>query len=410
MSQSVKKLDYLPGLDGIRALAAFLVISTHWPNNSISLKFGWIGVNIFFVLSGFLITRILVNDKPQVFRTYILNFFYKRALRIFPAYYLFFIATALIILSLHWLVPSLAGNGLLNSGVFTLKHDTPAYLTYTLNLKMNLAYFFNWPMNEHAFFGHVWSLAVEEQFYILFPFIVYFSSPLLLKKLVIAIIIICPLIRLWAALVGVSVVTNKYWLGELIYTNTFCQSDALATGAFLALYPVKIKFPYLNFFAVSAICVAVGLTCFFFLRKAGFFLVAGKSLGFDFPAFWFDQRTPWLFINIRAFYQYTLVNLFAFVLIAPATLHKPLFPALFKSKPAIYFGKISYGVYLYHGPLLGFLIILVSFFGDWSKITTSPLADLSIFLVYLVMVILVAHTSYKYFEQKILKRYKRIHA
>ena len=406
ISKPAEKLDYLPGLDGIRALAAFLVIFTHWPNNGISLKFGWIGVNIFFVLSGFLITRILVHEKQNGFKPYISKFFLNRVLRIFPIYYLFFCITALIILALYAFVPQLSDNDILLSGVNTLKHDTPVYLTYSYNIKINLAYFFHWHDNQNQFFGHLWSLAVEEQFYLIFPFIVYFLNVQSLKKLVIAIIIICPLIRLWAAIIGVHLVTDRFWLGETIYSNTFCQADALATGALLALFPIKIRFPYRNFLIVTFICLLVGLTCFFFLRRAGYFLVEGKSLGFNYPGFWFDQKTPWFLINIRAFYQYALVNLFAVVLIAPATIKKPLFPAIFNAKPISYLGKISYGIYLFHNPIIGFFMVAGTFFGGWYKLTASPLVNLGVFIFYLIIVISLAHVSYQYFERKILSKYK----
>ncbi|MDB4926959.1 acyltransferase [Mucilaginibacter sp.] len=405
MSNSINKLDYIPGLDGIRALAAFLVISTHWPNNSISLKFGWIGVNIFFVLSGFLITRILVNEKSKDFKPYIRNFFFKRALRILPIYYLFFLVTTLIILFTYWFIPVLSHNEVILSAINSIKYDLPAYLTFTFNTKLNLAYFFNWHISSNHFSGHVWSLAVEEQFYLIFPFIVYFSDTRTLKKIIISIIIICPLMRLWAAIVGVHLVTNSYWLGEFFYTNTFCQADALATGALLALFPIKIRFPYLNFFIVLTICIAVGLTCLFFLRKAGYFLVAGKSLGFDFPGYWFVEKTSWFFINIRAFYQYTLVNLFAFVLIAPAIVKKPIFPSIFTSKPIIYLGKISYGIYLFHSPILAFFMLAATFFGGWVIITSNPVIDLCFFIVYLAIVIIMAHLSYKYFERRLINKY-----
>ena len=331
MNQSTKKLDYIPGLDGIRALAALLVIFTHWPNNALSLKFGWIGVNIFFVLSGFLITRILLNSKSHDISTYLRTFFCKRALRIFPVYYLFVFTTFFVIFALYNFVPPLKTHELIAMGLNTFRHDWLAYLTYTINLKMNMAYFFKWPMYTHAILGHVWSLAVEEQFYIIFPFVVYFSSTSTLKKIVISIILICPLIRLCSALFIVNMVSNRFWLGEFIYTNPFCQADALATGALLALYPIKIKFPYLIFFIVSLLFITVGLTCFLFLRKAGYFLVAGSSLGFDFPAFWLDEKSPWLLFNIRSFYQYSLVNLLAFTLIAPAVGQKGIFPLIFES-------------------------------------------------------------------------------
>jgi len=400
------KLDYLPGLDGIRALAAFLVIATHWPNNSISLKFGWIGVNIFFVLSGFLITRILIHEKQKNFKIYLSNFFYKRVLRIFPIYYLFFFVTASIILLAYYFVPQLSTDQLLRAGVNTVRNDTPYYLTYTYNIKLNLSYFFNLTNYSSGFFGHLWSLAVEEQFYLVFPFIVYFLNKEALKKLVIAIIIICPLIRLWAAVVGVHMVTNRYWLGEFLYTNTFCQADALAAGALLALSPITLKRHYLNFFLVAFTCLIVGLVCFYFLRKAGYFLVEGKSLGYNFPALWLEEYTPHFLINIRAFYQYSLVNLLAVFLIAPATIKKPLFPSLFNSKAASYLGKISYGIYLFHNPMISFFIIGASFLGGWAKLTDNSVMHLGIFVFYLILVIFLAHLSYQYFERKVILKYR----
>ncbi|SHN24148.1 acyltransferase family protein [Mucilaginibacter sp. OK098] len=406
MNSKPEKLDYIPGLDGIRALAALLVISTHWPNNSLSLKFGWIGVNIFFVLSGFLITRILVNEKQRAFKQYLSNFFYKRALRIFPIYYLFIFSTTIIILLIYCFIPALSKDGSLIAGLNAIKYDLPFYLTYTYNIKLNLAPLFHFGDYSNDFFGHLWSLAIEEQFYIIFPFLVYFLDSKQLKKLVIAIIIICPLIRLWAALIGTHLVSNKYWLGELLYTNTFCQADALAAGALLALYPIKIKFPYRTFFVVMLIFLVTGLTCLYFLRQAGYFLVDGKSLGYDFPAFWFTETTSHFLINIRGFYQYSLVNLLAFFLIAPAVIKKPLFPAVLQSKPISYLGKISYGVYLFHYPIKAFFVMGGSFFGGWFKLTANPFIHISIFILYLFVVIMLAHFSYQYFERKIMMKYK----
>lgn len=407
MNKLPDKLDHLPGLDGIRALAAFLVIFTHWPNASISLKFGWIGVNIFFVLSGFLITRILLHEKERKsFKPYLFNFFYKRVLRIFPIYYLFFFITALIILLTYNFVPQLAHEQTLISGVNAVKNDAPFYLTYTYNFRLNLSYFFHWGTYPNQFLGHLWSLAVEEQFYLIFPFIVYFSSAKTLKRIVIGILIVCPLIRLWGALIGAHLVSNRYWLGELMYSNTFCQADALAAGAALAIFDIKIRFPYRNFFVVTVVFLVVGLTCLFFLRRAGYFLVEGKSLGFDFPGFWFDEKTPWFFINIRAFYQYSLVNLLAVVLIAPATIKKPLFPKIFDWKPVSYLGKISYGIYLFHNPFIAFFMLGATFFGGWFTITANPFIHIGLFALYLVVVISLAHISYQFFERKIIDKYR----
>ncbi|MFD2145607.1 acyltransferase family protein [Mucilaginibacter antarcticus] len=258
----------------------------------ISLKFGWIGVNIFFVLSGFLITRILVHNKHKSLKNYLAEFFYKRSIRIFPVYYLFIIVTPAVVFLLLFLVPDLSGNTIMQSGTAAIQHNWPYYLTYTYNLKLNLSHLVGITNFEDHFFGHLWSLSVEEQFYLAFPFVVYFASISTLKKVIIGIIILCPLIRLWSALYGVHMVTDKFWLGETLYTNTLCQADALAMGAALAVFPFKIDYPYRNFFAIISVWLLVGLICLFYLRKAGYFGVEGKSLGYNFPGYWLEQVTP----------------------------------------------------------------------------------------------------------------------
>jgi peptidoglycan/LPS O-acetylase OafA/YrhL len=223
-----KELHYLEGLDGIRALAAFMVILTHWPNVFLSLKFGWIGVNIFFVLSGFLITRILISDKTQHLKLYLKKFYVKRSLRIFPLYYAFLGIGFLSFLIFTAIFPSLLQIESWKSGYEATKQDYAWYLSYAYNIKINLRYFFSWPDSSNTFFGHLWSLALEEQFYLIYPFIVYFASIKNLKKIVIALIVMCPLLRLWASIYGVNLVSDPYWLGELFYSNTLLQADALA--------------------------------------------------------------------------------------------------------------------------------------------------------------------------------------
>lgn len=400
--ESNKGLGYISGLDGIRALAAFLVISTHWPNNFLSLKFGWIGVNIFFVLSGFLITRILLQTKERSFKEYIGHFYYKRALRIFPLYYAFLIVSAILIKLITFIYPSLLSISSWKGAYNAVTHDFPYYLTYTYNLKINLRYFIHWPDSSNKFFGHLWSLSVEEQFYLIFPFIIYFSSAKNLKRVIVAIIVICPLIRLWAALYGAHIVTDRYWLGELLYSNTFCQADALTMGAALAVFNFKIAKPYLVFFVTFAIWLLVGMACFYLLRKSGYEHMEGKSLGYDFPGYWFDEPTKYFLVNIRAFYQYTLVNLLAVSLILPAIQGTPLFPTVFLNSFVSYLGKISYGIYVFHAPLIAVFELIGDLKGGWFKLTENHFVETGVFLIYVAFVIGLAHFSYQYFEKRIL--------
>jgi len=370
----------------------------------LSLKFGWIGVNIFFVLSGFLITRILLNEKQNRFKDYISSFYYKRVLRIFPLYYAYLGCAFALILLFTFLYPWLVNQEDWKSGYYAARHDFIYYLTYTYNIKINLRYFTHLPDSSGRFFGHLWSLSLEEQFYILFPLLVYFASLKTLKRIAIAVIIICPLLRLWGVLYGMPRVTDSYWFGELFYSNTLLQADALFTGAALAIFDIKQVKPYLTFFITGAAWLATGMICFYFLRKSGFFLVAGKSLGYDFPGLWFGEKTPYWFINIRPFYQYTLVNLLAAALVLPAINGKPLFPKIFVNKQANYLGKISYGIYIFHNPLLAVFMILADVhWGGWNKLTANPLAEVACFIIYVGVVIGVAHLSYQYFEKRILK-------
>ena len=245
---------------------------------------------------------------------------------------------------------------------------------------------------------------MEEQFYVIFPLIVYFVSIKTLKKITIAILILCPLLRLWGVLYGVHQVTDPYWFGELFYTNTFCQSDALLTGVALAIFDFKHLKPYLTFFATLIICLTAGIAFLVCLRSAGWFLVPAKSLGFDFPCFWFYEKTAYWLVNIRPFYQYTMVNFIAASLILPAINGKPLFPFLFQNKGVAYLGKISYGIYVFHFPILTSLIMLTDIkFGGWYHITDPPVIQISCFILYISIVIFAAHLSYQYFEKRILK-------
>jgi peptidoglycan/LPS O-acetylase OafA/YrhL len=143
----------IAGLDGIRAIAVLMVFASHTNNIARDLQFGSIGVRAFFVLSGFLIVRILYRQRLQIEagRTSVgseLAAFYKRrTLRIFPIYYLILGSAALL---------TLLGPVLNYSGA-----PWPYYWAYLTNLYIQIS------GNLLGSFSHLWSLAIEEQFYIL---------------------------------------------------------------------------------------------------------------------------------------------------------------------------------------------------------------------------------------------------
>lgn len=148
--------NYYRNLDSLRFIAAFCVILCHWlPNKARFYNFGKLGVDVFFVISGFLITEILLRYKQKVKDTdggtgpALKKFYVRRTIRVFPVYYLFLIICFLI------REPDLG-------------HRWIYLFTYTTNFYMYHAKDWIYPMD------HLWSLAVEEQFYLLWPFIILF--------------------------------------------------------------------------------------------------------------------------------------------------------------------------------------------------------------------------------------------
>jgi len=203
----------LPTLDGLRAIAVLLVVP-HNLNLMVTagglahpflavLYRGWIGVQLFFVLSGFLITSILLDARES--SSYYRSFFVRRVLRIFPLYY----ATLLV---LFVLLPAL---GLMPP---SFKRDPMVELSYW-------AYFSNWygpfhPGEESV--SHLWSLALEEQFYILWPFVIHRRSAEWVLRLCLAVAAASLLFRVAMLLAGAPV--------QAIYQFLVTRMDALALG------------------------------------------------------------------------------------------------------------------------------------------------------------------------------------
>ena len=173
------------------------------------LSVGELGVELFFVLSGFLITGILLNTKSK--NGYFRNFIARRALRIFPLYF----ATLLVCL---FIIPSL-----LSTKIFDLPSSNQFYLwTYMPNLYM--AWENSWCFGP---LDHFWSLAVEEHFYLLWPFAVYFLTLKALLRVSVAIAIGVGIIRTFVSM-------RPEWTVAVDVLTVF-RCDALCMGAILAV-------------------------------------------------------------------------------------------------------------------------------------------------------------------------------
>ncbi|MEL6606047.1 MAG: acyltransferase [Cyanobacteria bacterium J06614_10] len=299
---------HLPVLDGIRGLAALMVMAFHYlegKNYLIRgtfyeplLKFsalGQTGVDLFFVLSGFLITRILINSKNK--QNFFSIFYARRSIRIMPLYY-FYLVLALIVL------PILAGEALPE---FSKSWYSWVHL-------QNIPRTFQFPSEGPLFY---WSLAVEEHFYLFWPVLVYFLPR---RKIAIASLL----------LIAFSFGLRLYMLpqGWDVFYFTLTRMDALLFGALLAVFEPALLTRTANnrrlftllFFSVG---VPLGLI----------FLAAGGTGNY------------WV---LAVKYPMTALVYTALIGFAITTTDCSWVRKVFESRPLCFIGSISYGLYVYH--------------------------------------------------------------
>jgi peptidoglycan/LPS O-acetylase OafA/YrhL len=292
---------HMPQLDGLRAIAVAGVVTAH---NSLWGDIGlwaYLGVKLFFALSGFLITGILLRSRENAaalklgWASVLWKFYARRVLRIFPLYY-GVIAVAFAIN----LEPTREIIGWL--------------LTYTLNIYMaNQGWFV-----DH--FAHFWTLAVEEQFYVLWPWLVVLTPRKWLVALMLLFIGVGPTYRYYAAVNALN--------GVSMYVFTLACVDSLGMGALLAvfsqpIYPQHAVRRCLNWIALPA--------------GASLSVLLYWLFSFDYPA-------QFAFI----FFDLALALFFCWLISSAARGFGGLAGWALSSKPLTYVGKISYGIYVYH--------------------------------------------------------------
>ncbi|MES2431369.1 MAG: acyltransferase [Bacteroidota bacterium] len=344
---------YFKQLDFLRFVAVSLVIIEHWysPVASDQFMLGRLGVSLFFTLSGFLITNILLGNKENylegkatkssIFKT----FYIRRTLRIFPIYYLLLII--LYVFSLQGIREKIGWYALYSSNIYIYLHQ-------------------KWD----GMIGPLWSLAVEEQFYLIWPFLIL-TIP---KKHILRFFVICvlaaPVLRIISVYCAEKYFQSSIPMLSMVVLTPTCL-DMFAIGGILAyVLRNKEQHAYLNsLFKNSWITLSLAIISFVMLlfKNNYFFYALFPTVFSCFSAMLINRMV----IGIKGWGQH-----------------------IFENRFFLHLGRISYGLYLYHGPLpllLGLLDFSLSKLhlniSVYESLQTLPhVWKISVWVVYLIII------------------------
>ena len=370
MTQQTKRPKHVAALDGIRGLAVSLVLLIHLQQTgvvparfhimNVMMHCGWCGVDLFFVLSGFLITLGLLDSKGA--SNYFSAFYMRRVLRIFPLYY------------------AVLASVIVCSFLFTRYPIFPAWRGW---IPQHVFFVENWwmPWNDlsNNILAHFWSLGIEEQFYLVWPACVWLLPR---KRLSVFCVAACA-----AVLVLRFYVIRRYHpLSLVIFMNTATRVDTLIVGALCAI--VMRNATLLSRTRRWLPAITAIAACYFAVVAIGVSGTAAQiyytqTLGFTALALTFGPLVMWAYLFNGTGNWYDL---------------------LFSVRPLTSLGKYSYGIYVYHYPVL---VIAKMMFGTNSWFGHDTFRGLLFCFGAVAAAICVAVASYELFEKRCLrlKRY-----
>lgn len=352
-TERLSRVPYLPGLDGLRAIAVVSVMLYH--ANSAWLSGGFLGVEVFFVISGYLITLLLISEKERTGKVRLGQFWFRRARRLLPALFLMMGALT-IYMAVFDRRPMGQTRGDLLAGTFYVSNWFQAWAGQSYTAAEAFA-----PLR------HLWSLAVEEQFYLLWPLIMLVILRFRRDRL--------PRVAVW--LVGISVaisamvaamfISGTVYLGadavtgaascgageshgyltvfgrcinvnETLYVGTFTRAGGLMLGAAFAMLwrPIAIMHGPIARHPRRIDLIALASLGGLGLMMTSLHLIDKNDISYD----------PWLFRG-----GFLVCGLLSVGVIAAATHKRSWIGRLLGIPPLRWIGTRSYGMYLYHWPI-----------------------------------------------------------
>ncbi|MDG2301381.1 MAG: acyltransferase family protein [Acidimicrobiales bacterium] len=356
-------VPYNPGIDGLRAIAVMAVIAYH--SGMAKFSGGFLGVEIFFVISGYLITALLLGEHETNNRIDIKRFWYRRARRLFPALIAYIGgATALAYLTARDVVPT-------KSEILTAL----GYIYNWFSIFQDVSY--TEGFERKNFFHHLWSLAVEEQFYLIWPLLLWAMLSLAGKRFAFALVI--------GGIVTSSII--RWVLYEpftdplRVYYGTDTRASALLIGAAVAFLwrPWQSEKSHIaepNTFSKIAVLI----------------IGAGSVSGL----IWANMHYTLYYPNIDSLFRggMLLTSALTALVIAVSVTPQSLLGKILGIQPMGWIGKRSYGLYLWHWPVFQL---------------TRPRIDVEIdgwelFLVRIIITLIIVELSYQFIERPIREK------
>jgi peptidoglycan/LPS O-acetylase OafA/YrhL len=361
---------YFSGLNGLRFFAALSVVVTHielikgqmgfenlWDRNKLVFELGGLGVVFFFVLSGFLITYLLLEEKKETGTIAIKKFYLRRILRIWPLYYLIILLGFLVLPHMHFMdLPYL-------KPLFEANYHTN-FLLYLLFLP-NLAFAM---FSAVPHIGQTWSIGVEEQFYILWPVLIRYSRNIL--RALIAVVVIFVAVKA-VVLYAYNLHPDQPVLKVLKPFLAMTKMESMAIGglgAYFLFYSEKIKILYGNIILALSIAMVFALV----------------------------YLTPPVLQNGI----YLVYSVLFLIIILNVSCYEKSFLRLENSVFRT-LGNISYGIYMYH--LMVVALVVGALKSSEYKVDNGWASQLLVYSTTIMVTIGVAWMSYNFFEKWFLK-------
>ncbi|WP_263409088.1 acyltransferase family protein [Terriglobus tenax] len=360
----------MPALDGLRAMAITMVFLEHYGGGShgggILRLFNqfrenlWVGVDLFFVLSGFLITGILYDTRED--SHYFKRFFARRAVRIFPVYYGIFAVMGLLTLIFHYQWFWLQSTFLIYLGNFFGNWNFDLYSLAS-------------PTHPLAYisFGHFWSLCVEEQFYLVWPLVVWMvRDRIKLIRIASVIAVLAFLSRVAMFALAGPELAERWVVRALPF-----RADALLIGAILAL-------------------IFRGERAAAWQRRCLPVFLASLAIAMGILAMPVPWPNPWVFTVGYVFIALAAAGLIGMTIRTGTRTFR-----VFNIRPLRMIGKYSYGFYVFHylfaHAWIGLLVLMM------DKLHSVALAGLIVIPLNFVVTFIAAKLSFDLFESKVLK-------